>query len=185
MTLTKPETQADLEPPFEMIGDEGWESRLRDLLNSYGVPIPNPVPAKEVDAAEATLGLQLPSSLRTFLTKIGPLDFGSMRVLSVKEISTLERIWFADSMPSQEKARIPQLVGVLDYLGTGDFIAWDSANDKFVLVGHDPPGIHPWLPTFDDCVREQCVDLAAGCYGWPDEEVELLVEDVKARLFQR
>ena len=74
------------------------------------------------------------------------------------------------------------MIAVMDYLGTGDFVAWDRNSGNFVLVGHDPAGIRPWRPTFDDCIREQCIELAAGYYGWPDKEIEQLVENAKKSL---
>ena len=46
-----------------------------------------------------------------------------------------------------------------------------------MVDSHDPVGIHTWLSTFDDCVREQCVGLAAGYYGWPDEALASLVNE--------
>jgi hypothetical protein len=181
MTLERPRFIADLEPPFRRIGEEGWEDRFRALLRDYEVPTPAPVPRSELEALEAILGVRLDESVREFLRAIGPVDFDSLRVLSLPEIKPLEDVWFASHLDPAARAKLPLIVAVLDYLGTGDFVGWDRASGAFVLVRHDPKGIFPWHSTFDDCVREQCVELARGRYGWPEEDVGALVEEAKRR----
>lgn len=57
------------------------------------------------------------------------------------------------------------MVSALDYPGSGDFIAWDSEQGGYWLVGHDPAGIHPWHRNFDYCIRDECIGLSVGYYG--------------------
>lgn len=184
MTLKQPKTTADLEPPFKHIGEQGWEERLRTLLAAYGVPEPQPVATGDISARESALGFRLDESVRQFLLVIGPVDFQSLRVLSPEEIEPLSGVWYASRLSERDRERLPNVVGVMDYLGKGDeFVGWERSASRFVRLGHDPAGVWEWLPTFDECIREQCVELAAGHYGWPDEETQRLVRDTKRRLF--
>jgi hypothetical protein len=184
MALKKPQTSVDLEPPFRRIGEPGWEERLRALLREYGVPEPRPVAERDLLARESSLGCRLDESQRRFLLTIGALDFESNRVLSLEEIRPIGDIWFASFLSERERRRLPRMIAAMDYLGgTDEFIAWDRDCGGYLLVRHDPAGIYHWAPTFDDCIREQCVHLAVGYYGWGDDDVEQLVEDTAQRLF--
>jgi len=184
MTLPKPQTIDDLRPPFQRIGDPGWESDLRQLLEAYEVPLPQPVAEDDLRHREAVLAFRPNEAVRQFLLTIGPLDL-EVRVLSLQAMGTLEGVWFRGHLSTADRARLPRLVAVLDYLGTGDFIAWDRDSDEFKVVGHDPAGIHPWQPTFDECIREQCIDLAVGYYGWPGDDILKLAEEAKRTFLRR
>lgn len=178
-TLERPRSIADLEPPFRHIGEVGWDERFRALLRQYDVPLPEPVSAAALESVEEGLGVRLDKAVREFLLSIGPVDFNELRLLSLPEIKSLEGVWFAEHLDPATRARLPGIIAILDYLGTGDFIGWERASGRFVLARHDPAGIFTWMPTFDDCVREQCIGLASGYYGWPDDDLIELVEDAK------
>jgi len=105
-----------------------------------------------------------------------------MRVLPLDEIRPLVDVWFAPDLPPQVQVHLPDLFAVMDYYGTGDFVAWDRTSGRFVLVRHDPLGVRDWFATFDECIREQCIHLAMGFFGWPDDDVAELVEIAKQSL---
>lgn len=180
--LHKPESKDDLRPPFSRIGDSGWAERVRDLLDAYGVPLPDPVSGSELDQREASLGVQLPPSLRRFLTEIGPLDPDGIRILSPPEIVPMEQIWFRDRLGFFARRRLRRMVAVADYLGTGDLIGLEIASGRVSLCSHDPLGFSRWLPDFDALIKMVLIDLARGRYGWPDE-VDDLVASLKRELF--
>ena len=181
MTIERPREVTNLRPPFERVGEPGWADRLRDLLDAYGVPTATPVSAGELREVEARLGVSLDGPLRQLLLTLGPVDFRTNRVLRPKEIRFVSHVWYAGSMPDADRTRLGHLVGVMEYLGDPDeFVAWDQRTTSYVRVGHDPARGRPWLPTFDDCLREQCIALAVGHYGWPEQDVGTLVQRAKA-----
>lgn len=181
--LRKPVSLDDLRPPFERIGEQGWADRVRGLLDAYGVPLPAPVAADELDARRAELGVELPPALRTFLTEIGPLDPREIRILPPAEIVSLDGVWFRDHLGFFDRRRLRGLIAVGDYLGSGDFIALEPKTGRCCLCSHDPPGFSSWLPDFDSVVKVILVNLACGYYGWPDEEVSALADELKETMF--
>lgn len=55
--------------------------------------------------------------------------------------------------------------------------------ESILNCAHDPPGFSSWLPDFDSVVKVILIDLACGYYGWPDEEVSALADELKETMF--
>ncbi len=180
--LQKPQTKSDLLPPFDSIGEANWDTRLRQLLVDYEVPLPAPCGDGEIDECEKRLGFALPQSLKLFLSALGPVDFDGVRVLSPKEIRTAESFWFASYFTEDEQKQLPHLLQVAEAVADNVY-ALEVASGRCCLCSHDPPGLFEWLPSFDVLIKMAVIDLSWSYYGWPDEEIEDMAEELKAELF--
>jgi hypothetical protein len=181
--LSKPQTANDLPRPFARIGESGWADRARDLLNLYGVPLPRAVPTEEVQAAETRLGIVLPEAHRRFLLELGPVDLDTFRFFAPGEIDFLTGFWAKDGFSPGDLSLLPRMLAVTEYCGTEDPFALHVETGECARCGHDPRGFSSWLPSFDTLVQLAFLHLPSGYYGWPDEEVEALVQQEASRLW--
>ncbi|MEZ6048770.1 MAG: SMI1/KNR4 family protein [Planctomycetaceae bacterium] len=179
MSINKPTTEADIYPPFEKIGDEGWDSKLRDFLTSFEVPLPQPVSAQEIDYRESALSLSLPAPIRTFLMEFGPVSFDYVEVLPIPQISKASELWFAEQL----EANLDNYIIVANAGGTDDHFLIDLESGKCLLTRHYPAEIQPCLASFSDLIRIACVELYTGYYGWDDPELYEMCTNVMEKLF--
>ncbi len=181
--LQKPSREDELPRPFEQIGEPGWADRSRSLLKAYGVPLPEPVPAEALDAAEARSTLSFPAAYRTLLLELGPIDLDGYRFLPPDEIERLHDFWCREAFARDDAARLGGLVAIVDYCGSGDVIALEPSTGLCVLCGHDPPGFSNTIQSIDALVQLAFLMLPNSYYGWPDESLEQMVEREQKRRF--
>lgn len=171
----KPTCVDDLEVPFERIGDAGWADAVRRLLLSYGAPVPVPTTAEAIARREAELGLALPPALRALHVELGPLDLDEARFLPVNEVGPLDGTWFAKRPPAPLQRVLPALLSVAA-TGSDDFLAMSLLDGPCCLASHDPPGLFKPLRDLDTLVKVLLLRLPCSRHGWPDSEVEALVD---------
>jgi hypothetical protein len=101
--MKKPATKADLMPPFRIIGEAGWVEALQKLLVDYGIESSKRVPEEVVEKRERELGIQIPYSLRIFLTEFGNIDFDCFCLYPLSSIKPVTNIWFRDFLALEEQ----------------------------------------------------------------------------------
>ena len=180
----KPESKQDLLPPFERIGDAGWDDEIKSFLNSYDVPLATPSKESAIQKCETRLNTQLPQSYREFLAIIGPQIFGYLKIFGPDDIRQPNE-WFSETLEEPDKQQLKRLLRVGDAGGSGNVFAIDTIDGSIHLISHDPLGIHRTHKSFDDLIREYCIGIFAGYYGWPDAEIEEMVEDLRLEMFPR
>jgi len=179
----EPRDGDDLPLPFERIGEHGWVSRAIGILRSYGVPIPSPISASAVSDAEHRLGVRFPSSYRELLTQLGLLDLDGIRFLPPHQVDWLEAFWAKPAFSPSDAESLRHLLGIVEYLESGEFIALDPTTGECLRCRHDPPGFSARLPNVDALVQYGFLSLPSGYYGWPDRRIEQLVDDELQRRF--
>ena len=177
----KPENETDLLPPFDYIGKDGWDSKLRQLLTEYTVPLPPPSTELEVQRCEARIGFPLPSSLKLFLLTFGPVDFDGLRICPPEDVKTLQNVWFRDFLAREEQLKLAGLIQVAE-TGSDNYYALDASDGRCCLCSHDPSGLFDWLSSFDDLIKMAVIDLSWGYYGWLDSEIEEMARHLKREL---
>lgn len=180
--LQKPTTKADLLPPFDLIGNAGWDLALRQVLVDYEVPLPTPCCEAELADCEERIGFALPQSLRLFLLAIGPIDFDGLRIFSPQKIKTAESFWFAEYFSEIARKQLPQLLQFAEAVADNVYVM-ELQSGKCCLCCHDPAGLIDWLPSFDTLIKIAVIDLSWSYYGWPDDEIEEMAEELKAELY--
>jgi hypothetical protein len=180
--LRRPQRKADLAPPPFVIGEPGWREAIISVLRAYDVPLPAPVREEEIAARERALGAALPAAVRRFLMEIGPVDFDYLRLFHADEIVPLEYAWLRRMLDEPEQRRLPFLLEIAAYSGSGDVVAIDRAAGRCGLCSHTPVRIKWWLRSFDDLIRVALIDLSWSYYGWPDPDVEALARALKQDL---
>jgi hypothetical protein len=180
--LKKPETKADLLPPFTIIGEPGWDTSLRQMFDDYELPPTPAVPPNEMATLEHRLGVQFPPAITRFFTTFGAVNFDGLRLLEPNDIVTMQSVWFHAMLIPADQMRLSQLVQIAE-AGSDDYYALDSLDWAVYLVSHDPAGLTFLVPSFDDLIRLACIDLSCGYFGWPDEDVAVLARDLKQDLF--
>ena len=168
MGLPTPRTAEELLPPIAVVGEPGWDSRLRAWLTDFRFAAPSS-PA-EVAAAESRLGVRLPADWRAFLLEFGPLDLDRVRLSAPSQIVRMGGVWFRPHLSERERALLPGLLQVGE-CGSDNYIALSTADGWVCECCHDPGGLYDWCPSFGDFLRVQLVRLWSGHYGWPDPEV--------------
>ncbi|HEX8465754.1 MAG TPA: hypothetical protein VF627_14150 [Abditibacterium sp.] len=180
--LQKPKSKFDLMPAFNRIGDADWDTKLRQILVDYEVPLPAPCSQVELADCEKRLGFALPYSFRLFLNTMGPVDFSGIRVLAPKEVKTAEGFWFASYFSEEDRNRLSGMLEVAEAVSDNIYVV-ELQSSKCGLCSHDPPGFFEWLPSFDALIQVAVIDLSWGYYGWPDDEIEEMAEQLRAELF--
>lgn len=179
---TKPETKADLTPPFTRIGEPGWDAALRQLFDAYELPLTPPVPPHDLAAVEDRLGIHLPDAVTHFFTTFGAVDFDGIRLLDLHDITSMQSVWCAPMLSPADRARLSRLLQIAA-VDSDDYYALDLDDWSVYHITHDPPGMTVLVPSFDDVIRLACIDLSWGYYGWPDEDVEAMAHELKRDLF--
>jgi len=180
--LRKPTTKADLLPPFNYIGEANWEAKLRQLLVDYEVPLAQPCTNREIKECEKRLGSALSQSLKLFLSAFGPMNFDGVRLLLPEEIKTAESLWLANNLCKDEQKLLPYLLQIAEAV-SDNIYALELESGQCYLCSHDPAGLFNWLPSFNAFIKMAIIDLSWGYYGWPDEAIERMAEELKAELF--
>jgi len=180
--MEKPSSKEDLIPPFEKIGEAGWDRGVRDLLQRYEVPLPTPITEGELAACEKKLGSPLPPSLHLLLKTFGPLDLDEIRFFGTDEISSVEGIWFAHALSDEDRKRLPQMIGIGEYVGD-EVIVVEPDTGRCCQCVHDPPGFMNWLNCVDDLLRIALIVLCNGYYGWDDERLSDMASELCVELF--
>lgn len=178
----KPRSKNDLLPPFERIGEPGWDARIREFLTSYDVPLPEPASAASLDACEQRLGVSLHPSHRLFLETIGPVAMDYVQFFPADEIRRPDE-WFVDSLPDEDRARLDSFVRVADAGGSDDVFTLHLPGGGVYLLSHYPASHTQCLETFDDLVRIATINIHTGYYGWPDKEIAEMAQELMEELF--
>ena len=181
--LSIPQSLDDLPQPFRKIGQPGWVTNAHKVLEDYGVPIPQQISESQIETLCVRLGRVLPTSYHRFLLELGALDIDGWRFLPPQEVELLTSVWFRNMLKSEDQKRLEHMLGIGDYLGSGDHFALDLESGRCCLCGHDPAGFSNWLNSFDDLVRLAFMLLPVSYYGWPDESVQLLVHNAQQQIF--
>jgi hypothetical protein len=180
--LEKPKTKFDLLPPFNFIGETNWNSKLRQLLIDYEVPLPTPCSLPEIMDCEKRLDCILPQPLKIFLNTLGPVDFDGLRLFQAHEIRTAESFYCSDYFSEEERKQLPHLLQVAESLADNVYVL-AMKSGKCCLCSHDPVDLFEWLPSFDALIKTAVIDLSWSFYGYPDEEIEKMAEELKTELF--
>ena len=180
--VDKPQTKEDLLPPFEQIGELGWDDRLRSFLASYDVPFPDPATKAELIACEERIGTSLLAPHRLFLASFGPLNLDYITIFSASDIRTPDE-WFVESLPDEQRSEISDFIRVADAGGTGNMFTMHLATGAVHFLSHDPLGHRQRLECFDDLVRLALVSIHSSYYGWPDEDIQLMSRELMKELF--
>jgi hypothetical protein len=174
-----PEKLEDLPRPFTRIGERGWADRARDTLQDYGVGIPIPSSASELEDHEQLLGISLPEPYRTVLLELGPVDLSEFRILPHTEAHTLDGFYAKQWFTESERAELPHLFASVEYCGTDDPFALDLRDGSVRRVCHDPPGFAMKMSSFDVLLECAFLGLASGYYGFPDRLASELVQEAR------
>jgi hypothetical protein len=180
--LQKPTSKSDLMPPFNHIGEVGWDLKLRQVLVDFEVPLPVPCSEADLLNCEGMLGMAMPQSLRLFLSTLGPVDFDGVRIFTPEEIKTAETFWFAKYFTEEDQRQLLGLIQVAEAVADNVHVI-ELKSGRCGLCSHDPPGLFEWLPSFDALIKSAIIDLSWSYYGWPDDEIEEMAEQLKAELF--
>ena len=108
MGLPRPRTTDELLPPFAVVGEPGWDARLRAWLIDFDFQFTQPIKPAEVAAAEVRLGQRLPADWRAFLLAFGPLDLDGVRLSAPGQIVRMGGVWFRSHLNEQEQALLPR-----------------------------------------------------------------------------
>lgn len=180
MSLIKPQTEVELLPPLDAIGEPGWESRLRAWLTEFDFRFGEPSTEAEVAEAELRLGVRLPEDWRMFLLAFGPLDLESVRLTPPAQITPLNDVWFKSHLSESDRAMLFQFLQVGE-CSSGNYIGWNTIDGWVCECCHDPGGLWDWCPSFSELIRLSLVRLWCGYYGWPDDSVQQLSERLARR----
>lgn len=179
MSISKPTCPEELFPPFEKIGDNGWNKHLSDFLKSFDVPLPDPCTNLDLEKQEQAMGMTFPDSLRTFLLEFGPVSFDYIEILAPSQISLATELWFADKLTEN----LNEYILIANAGGPENQFALNIESGDCYLARHYPPRLERCLNSFDDLIRIACVGLFTGYYGWDDEELEAMQTQVMKDLF--
>ncbi len=166
-------------PPFERIGDPGWETQLRSHLEAFDVPLPVSWDSSFVDPCEDRLGVELPESYGMFLRTFGPIDFDYLQLRHPHRIESAVHLWFADKLSED----LNDFLIIANAGGEDDHVLIHLSNGHCVLAKHYPPKLHPCGASFDDLIRIACVSLYTSQYGWHDETLEQMSAEVMNEYF--
>jgi hypothetical protein len=180
--MKKPATKADLMPPFRIIGEAGWVEALQKLLVDYGIESSKRVPEEVVEKRERELGIQIPYSLRIFLTEFGNIDFDCFCLYPLSSIKPVTNMWFRDFLALKEKNQLQGLLGIADS-GSDNVVAIDPITGHCYICSYAPASIFLEAASFDDLLQKVIIDLSWGYYGWPDAYIEVLANELKRDLF--
>lgn len=178
----KPKAKSDMMPPFERIGEPQWDHKLRSFLTSYDVPLSKPATESELDECEQRIGATLPNALRMFLAAFGPVSFDYVTILPPSEVRRPDE-FFVESLPAEAKSKVNECIRVAEAGGSGDVFVVHLPTGSIHLLSHDPPSLQACLQSFDDLVRIACISIHSGFYGWDDEDVEDMTEELMDELF--
>ena len=175
VVLIKPKVPSDLALPFQVIGEAGWAEALSGRLSEYGLELPRPVSLDDIHSVEARIGVRLPKEWRLMLLEFGPPDLESVRFLDQDSIRPTTDLWFSQLLSPAEQTHLGSYLYIAE-TGSDNFFVFDIENRAIRLIEHDPAGIHEWIPSVTALLQFAYSQLPAGQYGWPDSEVQALVQ---------
>lgn len=176
--LEKPLSKSDLKLPFQKVGEPGWQAALRNLFADFDVPPADSVHVQEVEAAEARLGVALPDDWRQVLLEFGALKFGASSWASPRDIVRLDGIWFRDFLSPEDRSNLSNMLLVAT-TGSDNCYGYDVASGVVHLCSHDPAGIFEDIPNVGALLRFELLGLYCGKFGWPDDEISDIVEELQ------
>ena len=179
---TKPHSKSDMMPPFQRIGEPHWDDKLTSFLTSYDVPLPVPATEDGLADCERRIDAHLPKSIRQFLKAFGPVSFDYLTVFNPADIRTPDE-WFVESLPVETKSQIDEFIRVADAGGSSDVFALHLRTGTIHLLSHYPLSLHDCLASFDDLIRIACISIHTSYYGWPDEDVKEMAQELMGELF--
>ena len=179
--LKKPESKNELLPPFRWIGEEGWESKARQVLLNYEVPLPAPTTLEEIQDIEERFSITLPESFKLFHTTFGAVDFDHFSFFPLADLQSATDVYFLDFLDEDNKTALRKMVLIGE--PADDYLALDIETGSCAGCYHDPPGLANWLPSFHELIQCAFILLCCGYYGWPDEELGLWAEELISELY--
>lgn len=190
MKLSKPKTKEDLRPPFQYIGDTGWDDWLRRVLVAYDIdsefelpqPGVEPATAEEIARCEAEMGLVLPDNLKLFLTTLGPLRFEYLHIYSPNQIDFLSNSQININLTPEQEAQCTTIIAVAEQLmdegGLTDIFGLELASGKIYRCSNYYGGLFEYLPCFDNLIKLAAIDLSWGFFGWDDNHIQDMAEEI-------
>ena len=152
----------DIVVPFEKIGDDGWEIRTAEIINSvleeFGDDPAEPIGEARITELEARLGTTLPGGLKLFYESFGVANIGE-ELLVLEDISWLKAIWadapeYCPDFSKEDEQHLPWLVTFSDYLGNGSMFCFHSETKEVYYFDHDtPPCLTKLFDSVDDYIR--------------------------------
>jgi len=184
----------DIVIPFDKIGDKNWDTKTREIIQSFAdvwrKKLPEPKTDDEINNLELNLGAKLPESLKLFYKTFGIAPIGE-QLLNFDGISGIKEIWaenpeYGPDFTDEDQTVLPYLITFSDYRGNGNMFCFHCITQEIFYFDHDDkPYFTKLFNTVDDYIKG-CLILCQKDFfaeGIDQEEVEQWVEEIVKELY--
>ncbi len=176
--------KSDIIIPFEKIGEDGWEIKTREIIESiaenFDDDLKDPLSNEEIEALESKLGTTLPEGLKRFYQTFGVADIGE-ELLGPDEIGWVKEVFgenaeYGPDFSDQDKEYLPYLITFSNYLGNGNLFCFHKETKEIYYFDHESrPYISRLFSSVDDYLRG-CLIFAQ--VDFSDEDIEGWLEEI-------
>lgn len=183
MKRKKPTTKDELRPPFQNIGDEGWDIWLREVLADYEeFELPTPVTSGEIAKREAKLGVSLPNSVKLVLTTFGHLQLDDWWLCSLEEMVFLDEVETDFDLTPEQNSQLRKTLRIAETFvdpELSDFYGVDCETGKIYLHSYFLGVFTEVMPSFDNLFKMYIMYLSFGIYGGDsDDSISEKVDEI-------
>jgi len=184
----------DIVIPFDKIGDENWDIKTGEIIESladiWNDDLPEPKTDEEINSLEIKLGTKLPENLKLFYKTFGIAPIGE-QLLDFNEIGWIKDIWakapeYGPDFTDEDKTVLPFLITFSDYLGNGNMFCFHCDTKEIYYYDHDDkPYLTKLFDTVDDYLKGCLIccqsDLLAE--GTDQNDVREWAEEIVEQLY--